>query len=250
MLHTFFFSPANTTRKYASIMTDAYGDKSQIIDITHGKCNIEQPLCPGDTVLILAPVYAGRLPQLAVDQFRKINGQGLRAIVAAIYGNRDYDDALLELADIATTCGCEVVAAGAFVAQHCIFPKVANGRPDSSDIRAAVSFINSAKTAGPIDLTTLKGNRPYKKSNSVPLHPETIIKQCRSCGVCVTECPTGAIDGLTLKTDTGKCISCCRCIAVCTNHARQFKGIMYKAAGKIFCTQNSARKEPEIFLGK
>lgn len=248
MLHTFFFSPSDTTRKYARAMTDAFGGESQLIDLTHGSCEIESELFDGDAALLISPVYAGRIPTMAADLFRQIDGHGLKAIVAVVYGNRDYDDALLELADIAAEDGFEVIAAGAFIAQHCIFPKVANGRPDASDMAVATDFIKRARESGKLDITTIKGNRPYKKAGAVPLQPQTDENACRSCGVCARECPTGAIDPLTLATDKGKCITCCRCIAVCGSHARKFKGIMYSAAEKIFCAKNSRRREAELFF--
>lgn len=248
MLHTFFFSPSNTTRKYAKVMTDAFGEPSQLIDLTNGPAEVECDPVEGDTVLMLSPVYAGRIPEMAAKLFHRIDGHGMKAIVAVVYGNRDYDDALLELTDIAREDGFEVIAAGAFIAQHCIFPKVANGRPDKSDFEIAADFIRKAKKSSKLDISTIKGNRPYKKPGAVPLRPQTDEKECVSCGVCSGECPTGAIDPATLETDKDKCITCCRCIAVCDTGARKFKGIMYAAAGKVFCAQNSKRREPELFL--
>ena len=248
MLHTFFFSPSDTTRKYAKAMTDAFGRESQLIDLTHGSCEIESELIDGDTVLLISPVYAGRIPALAADLFRQIDGHGMRAIVAVVYGNRDYDDALLELADIAVNDGFDVIAAGAFIAQHCIFPKVANGRPDASDMAVAADFMERAKESDNLAISTIKGNRPYKKPGAVPLQPQTDENECLSCGVCARECPTGAIDPVTLATDKNKCITCCRCIAVCGSHARKFKGVKYATVGKIFCAQNSKRREPELFF--
>lgn len=248
MLHTFFFSPSDTTRKYAKAMTDAFGGESQLIDLTHGSCEIESELIDGDTVLLISPVYAGRIPALAADLFRQIDGHGMRAIVAVVYGNRDYDDALLELADIAVNDGFDVIAAGAFIAQHCIFPKVANGRPDASDMAVAVDFMERAKESDNLDISTIKGHRPYKKPGAVPLQPQTDENECLSCGVCAQECPTGAIDPVTLATDKNKCITCCRCIAVCGSHARKFKGVKYATVSKIFCAQNSKRREPELFF--
>ena len=248
MLHTFFFSPSDTTRKYAKAMTDAFGGESQLIDLTHGSCEIESELIDGDTVLLISPVYAGRIPALAADLFRQIDGHGMRAIVAVVYGNRDYDDALLELADIAVNDGFDVIAAGAFIAQHCIFPKVANGRLDASDMAVAADFMERAKESDNLDISTIKGNRPYKKPGAVPLQPQTDENECLSCGVCARECPTGAIDPVTLATDKNKCITCCRCIAVCGSHARKFKGVKYATVGKIFCAQNSKRREPELFF--
>ncbi len=248
MLHTFFFSPSGTTCKYAKAMTEAFGEYSQQIDLTHGACEVECDLVNGDTVLLIAPVYAGRIPEMAAKLFRRIDGCGMKAIVAVVYGNRDYDDALLELIDIATEDGFEVIAAGAFIAQHCIFPKVANGRPDKHDIEIAVDFIRRAKQSGKLDIQTVKGNRPYKKPAAIPLRPQTDEKECRSCGVCARECPTGAIDPVTLATDKDKCITCCRCVAVCSTQARKFKGIMYATVEKVFCAQNSKRREPELYL--
>lgn len=248
MLHTFFFSPSDTTRKYANAMTYAFGGESQLIDLTHGSCEIESELIDGDTVLLISPVYAGRIPALAADLFRQIDGHGMRAIVAVVYGNRDYNDALLELADIAVNDGFDVIAAGAFIAQHCIFPKVANGRPDASDMAVAVDFMERAKESDNLDISTIKGHRPYKKPGAVPLQPQTDENECVSCGVCARECPTGAIDPVTLATDKNKCITCCRCIAVCGSHARKFKGVKYATVGKIFCEQNSKRREPELFF--
>ena len=248
MLHTFFFSPSNTTRKYAEVMTDAFGGQSGLIDLTHKTDKTNYDLKDGDTVLFLSPVYAGRIPEIVAKQFREIDGHGKKAIVAVVYGNRDYDDALLELADIASTNGFEVIAAGAFIAQHCIFPKVATGRPDKSDIEIAVDFIKKAKDSELLDISSIKGNRPYKKPGNVPLRPQTDEKSCRSCGVCVRECPTGAIDPMSLSTDKDVCITCCRCIAVCDSNARKFKGIMYSTVGKIFCAQNSGHREAEFFL--
>lgn len=199
-------------------------------------------------MLLISPVYAGRIPALAADLFRQIDGHGMRAIVAVVYGNRDYDDALLELADIAVNDGFDVIAAGAFIAQHCIFPKVANGRPDTSDMAVAADFMERAKESDNLDISTIKGNRPYKKPGAVPLQPQTDENECLSCGVCARECPTGAIDPVTLATDKNKCITCCRCIAVCGSHARKFKGVKYATVSKIFCAQNSKRRRPELFF--
>lgn len=248
MPHTFFFSPSGTTRKYAKAMTEAFGCDAQLIDITQGLPPDETGLTEGDTVLFVSPVYAGRIPTMAADLFRQIDGHGKKAIVAVVYGNRDYDDALLELADIADEDGFQVIAAGAFIARHCIFPKVAHDRPDIADIEIATDFISRALRSDRPARPSIKGNRPYKKPRTVPLYPQTVEEACSSCGVCVRECPTRAIDPSVFSTDKERCITCCRCIAVCRTHARKFKGIMYATAGKIFSAQNSKRREPELFL--
>lgn len=65
-----------------------------------------------------------------------LKGHGNPAIAVAVYGNRDYDDALVELQDLLEENGFCVIAGAAFVAQHSIFTKVAAGRPDEDDRRA------------------------------------------------------------------------------------------------------------------
>lgn len=251
MLHTFFFSPSGATCKYAEAMTDAFGGDSQMINLTNGPCEVECDLAAGDTVLLVAPVYAGRIPFLAAELFRQIDGHGMKAIVAVVYGNRDYDDALLELADIAIAGGFDVIGAGAFVGQHCIFPKVASGRPDKTDLAKAVDFIKQAKESGSLDLSAIKGNRPYKNAAPVALHPKVNRDKCRECGKCARECPSGAISVENPReTDTDKCIACGRCIAICPDNARHFGGLKYRMIAPLFEKMCSKRREPEWFIAE
>ena len=56
---------------------------------------------PDDLVLFGVPVYGGRIPSPAVQTLRRMQGSRTPAVLVAAYGNREYDDALLELADIA-----------------------------------------------------------------------------------------------------------------------------------------------------
>ena len=99
----------------------------------------------------------------------------------------------------------------------------------------AADFMERAKESDNLDISTIKGNRPYKKPGAVPLQPQTDENECLSCGVCARECPTGAIGPVL-------------CYAVCGSHARKFKGVKYATVGKIFCAQNSKRREPELFF--
>ena len=253
MIHSFVFSPSGTSRKMADIFTKAMGMESKTHDLTvHGIGRIDIKDAD-DIVVFVAPVYAGRVPALAAERFLAVNGHGQKAVAIAIYGNRDYDDALVEMCDIISARGFKLIAAGAFIAQHCIFPKVATDRPDASDENKLSRFASLVceRIIGdrPLDLNTVKGNRPYKKATGVPLHPQADMKKCNSCGTCATQCPTGAIDTTDpRKTDTKKCIACCRCINVCQQDARSFGGLLYKVAGWKFCKDNSQRLEPEWFV--
>ena len=255
MIHETVFSCAGTTRRIADSIAEGLGGKVAVHDLLDKDFQpfaIESAEDVEDVVLFAVPVWGGRVPSMAAERLRQINGNGQKAVAVAVYGNRDYDDALLELCDIASEQGFKVVSAAAFVAEHCIFPAVAAGRPDVSDNVAVSRFINETKKSiaenKTLDLSLVKGNRPYKKSAGVPINPKTVKDKCVECRVCVENCPTDAIDPETLATDADKCISCCRCIHVCSNDARKFGGLMYKTVRFAFEKLCSKRHEPELFF--
>lgn len=67
----------------------------------------------------------------------------------------------------------------------------------------------------------VNGNRPYRDTKPIPLHPEGSKGKCTSCHACVKMCPVGAITmGEPYKTNEKKCISCGRCVVVCPEQAR------------------------------
>jgi hypothetical protein len=57
-----------------------------------------------------------------------------------LYGNRDYDDALIELRDILENHGLHTVAAAAFIGEHSFSYDLAKGRPDEEDMEKAKVF--------------------------------------------------------------------------------------------------------------
>ena len=94
---------------------------------------------------------------MAVDAFEKIKGDKTPAVLVCVYGNRNYDDALLELKDISEANGFVPIAAGAFIARHSIFSDVAVGRPDKEDLHKNVSdYINLTTKTNNIACQTLK----------------------------------------------------------------------------------------------
>lgn len=251
MLHSFYFSATGTTERVVDAFAASFGQDHMAHDLT-----LREPdtlLQPDDVALFAAPVYGGRLPGLAADRFRSVRGAGQKCIAVVVYGNRDYDDALAELCDLLTECGFVVVAAGAFVARHCIFPSVASDRPDSGDLEQITAFAarsHSAVAQGRVlDLSSVKGNRPYKKFSVVPLHPKVDKALCHRCGICARECPAGAITvGDLCLTDETRCISCARCVTVCPDGARRFRGLMYSGVAPLFKKKCAARREPECFV--
>lgn len=255
MLHSYFFSASNTTEKVVRAVADNLGLGAEHHNITPNVVTNFVTPAEDDIVMFAAPVYAGRLPAVAVEKFNKVMGAGQKCLAIVVYGNRHYDDALIELCDLLKTNGFDVVAAAAFVARHSIFPKVAVCRPDAGDLKKIAEFsllVRDALAKGrSLDIDTVYGKRPYKKATPVSLYPIVDKTKCRECGKCARECPAGAISIENPKeTVAENCITCSRCIVVCPDKARCFGGLKYKAIATLFKKMCSARREPEWFITK
>ena len=67
-----------------------------------------------DLVVFGTPVYAGRVPNVLLPFLReRIVGGGALAVPVVLFGNRNYDDALIELRNILAADGMHPIAAGA-----------------------------------------------------------------------------------------------------------------------------------------
>jgi ferredoxin len=257
-----YFSPTGTTRKILEAITTGLGEpvKSFTIDITRPE---ERKLKPSflnsDLVLIGAPVYSGRLPVDAASYFKRIKADKIPVVLVVVYGNREYEDALVELRDIAVNGGFIPVACGAFIGEHSFSSDdclIAQNRPDETDLGTAGLFGKkiAQKLLGISGIEGIKdidipGNVPYKKSTVIHgLDAIEVTHDCDHCGICVSVCPEEAIEANGYLTDKEKCIYCCACIKACPVGARRLKpGALKEAARKLSRTCKD-RKEPEIFL--
>ena len=247
-----WFSATYTTRRIVRLIGEQFRPVgAEEYDLTNDDSNGPIEIPATELLVVGVPVYAGRVPAAALSALDRLKGDGTPAIIVAVYGNRDYDDALLELKDIIEANRFRVVSAAAFVAQHSIFPQVGYNRPDERDKSVIREFtakttdiLNELPNVAEIEV---KGNRPYKTPGKIPLRPKG-DSNCNACGICVELCITGAIQvDKPRRTNKVKCISCGRCIVVCPKHARHFGGLLYKIAGRKFEKAYSARKEPECF---
>ncbi len=222
-LDVYCFSPTGGTKKAAGILAAALAEQVTLHDL-----GSKLPLSSGEAevVLLAAPVYGGRIPALVAEKVQQLAGAGRKAVTLVVYGNRAYEDALLELNDAAAAAGFCIVASGAFVAEHSIHRAVAAGRPDAQDAAELQAFAGDilAKLAegGAIQPLTVPGNRPYKAAMSLPVTP-LFLPECGGCGKCLRLCPTGAISrdaNGTLVTDAARCILCMACVVGCPRRAR------------------------------
>lgn len=258
-LSVIYFSATDTTAKVVKEVANSITTQFKEYNITlpdHRQDN----LCfsANDLVIVGVPVYAGRVPGFLTDYFAKVKGNNTPAVFIVVYGNRDYDDALLELKDSLEEQGFIGIAAGAFIGEHSYTAKVATGRPDTQDLQIAQSFAAKIKeklnlpggNAAEVNLV-VKGKYPYKERPVSPqMAPET-NDECLNCGICAEYCPMGAISFDDFReADPQKCIRCCSCIKRCPVNAKAMK---HEALAKITqmllnnCT--SRRCEPEVFIG-
>ena len=252
-VHLIYFSATYTTRKVVRLIGKHMGRPVSEHDIT--RRGPKEPITfeANDLVILGTPVYSGRIPVQAAKALQQFQGTNTPAIIVCVYGNRDYDDALLELKETVEAQGFHVVSAGAFIARHSIFPDVAADRPDDNDVGIIGNFADRSagllrRTPDVALLTGLevKGNHPYREIKPIPLQPHG-NHRCDRCGVCVKQCPVQAIpEQSPRRTIKDKCISCGRCIVVCPQNARHFGGIKYKIGSKKFFKAYSGYKEPTV----
>lgn len=251
-LYNIVFSPTGGTKKVADYLTGALEGEVTTVDLTDSKQNFHAvSLTKEDVAVISVPSYGGRVPAVAVERLGKVHGNGARAVLVCVYGNRAYEDTLVELEDAAKRAGFQVTAAVAAIAEHSIARQFAAGRPDALDAAQLSDFakqiqhkLSGADSSEP----AIPGNRPYKKSGGVGMVPKA-TKECTNCGICAEKCPVQAIDRENpKKVDEKACISCMRCVAVCPQGARKLNPVMLSAASLMLKKVCSERRECELFL--
>ena len=241
------FSPTGGTEKVARIIGKQWRENSAKIDLSDAKADFTKcEIAEQDTVLIAMPSFGGRAPAVAIERLKQIAGNGAKCTLVCVYGNRAYEDTLVEMEDAAKGCGFQVVAAIAAVAEHSIMPQYAANRPDASDQKQLTDYANQITNKAGV-ASSIPGNRPYKKAGGAGLVPKP-DKSCVKCGACAETCPVQAIDPVNFTADSKACISCMRCIKQCPKNARKVNGMMVSAAALAIKKACSVRKENELFL--
>lgn len=209
------FSPTGQSRACALAVAQATKQEFVELDVTHF-IQRKKPLALVDTTLIVAyPVYGGRVPRLFAEYIRdQVTCTNCKALVIASFGNRAFEDALVEMEDLLLAKGVPLIGAASIGCQHSYTAKVGSKRPDIEDFylldRLAVYLNGETKTVHP------PGDRPYKRDMPIadpPYMPTLKNKGGKIHSQCYAVCPTGSL----AKGDPSLCIHCCACIQVSNN---------------------------------
>jgi ferredoxin len=257
------FSPTGTTKTIIQGIARGINQSTvELIDITTPGARKQQLQTSENELLVVAvPVYMGRVPALLSEWLRGIKARNTPTVYVVVYGNREYDNALLELKDILVKCGCKPIAGAAYIGEHSFhsseLPAASEGRPDASDLNHAELFgrkINekllSVSSVGNISDINIPGNYPYEGVTKLwDVDFIAVSNECTQCGICAEGCPVGAVDsGKSNLIDTEKCTLCCACIKGCPQNAKTMKPSLMKDAAKRVSEKFKERKEPEFFL--
>lgn len=223
---------------------------------------------PEDLVVMGVPVYAGRVPNLLLPYIRdKVKGNGALAVPVVLYGNRNFDDGLMELRNVMNDNGFHPVAGGAFVGEHSFSKILGAGRPDAEDMALVEELAQKAAQKvkelaeapqQPVEVEGCDPIRPYytpRDRHGEPIKdflkakPKTDPDKCVKCGLCARLCPMGSIDPEDVSNVVGKCIKCCACVKKCPMGAKYFDHEGYLYHQHELEDQYAGRRAPsKIFL--
>lgn len=236
-----FFSPTGTTRTVVSLLARTLAAElsapleSYDFTLPAPRERIP-PSGPLDVTVVGLPVYAGRLPNVLLPYLEQWEGRGALAVPVVLFGNRNFDDALIELRDLLEQRGYHTLAGAAFVGEHAFSRTLAAGRPDSADLDQAQRFARAVADklrAGPFPTPAHVAGRqpvgPYYQPRDQAGAPidirkvkPTVDDRCDHCGRCAALCPMGSIDPSDVTHYTGICIKCGACIKGCPRGARGY----------------------------
>lgn len=218
-----------------------------------------------DLVVFGTPVYAGRVPNVLLPFLReRIVGGGALAVPVVLFGNRNYDDALIELRNILAADGMHPIAAGAFVGEHSFSRVLGADRPNAEDealmdeFAARVAALVAGLDAAPVKSVAVRGQEPLRPYytprdragnpiNILKVKPKTDLSRCGGCGLCADLCPMGSIDPADVSAVRGICIKCCACVKGCPTGAKFFDDAGYLYHQHELEAQYARPAENEVF---
>ena len=265
-----FFSGTGTTRRTVERIAGGIASRlnlpAESVDFSRPAVRQEtMGFGEKDLVVFGTPVYAGRVPNVLLPFLReRIVGGGALAVPVVLFGNRNYDDALIELRNILAVDGMHPIAAGAFVGEHSFSRVLGADRPNAEDealmdeFAARVAELAAGLDAAPVKSVAVRGQEPLRPYytprdragnpiNILKVKPKTDLSRCGGCGLCADLCPMGSIDPADVSAVRGICIKCCACVKGCPTGAKFFDDAGYLYHQHELEAQYARPAENEVF---
>lgn len=265
-----YFSGTGTTRRTVERIAGGIASR---LNLPAESANFSRPAVRQETmgfgekdlVVFGTPVYAGRVPNVLLPFLReRIVGGGALAVPVVLFGNRNYDDALIELRNILAADGMHPIAAGAFVGEHSFSRVLGADRPNAEDealmdeFAARVAALAAGLDAAPVKSVAVRGQEPLRPYytprdragnpiNILKVKPKTDLSRCGGCGLCADLCPMGSIDPADVSAVRGICIKCCACVKGCPTGAKFFDDAGYLYHQHELEVQYARPAENEVF---
>ena len=271
-VYAVYFSGTGTTEKVVTKIAETIaesltpGKDVTIFDFTNPSARkMTHSFRKDDLVIFGVPTYAGRVPNVLLPYIKEsIRADGGPAVGVVTFGNRDFDDSLIELEELLVWDGFKPVAAAAFACEHAFSYTLAAGRPDEKDMKSAVRFAVDAavkiktstlEEAGPVRVAGHLPIRPYytpRDRNGDPIDIRKVKpvtgEECDRCGICAEVCPMGSIPKSVPTTCTGICIKCGACVKKCPLKCKTFTDPNYLYHMHELEEMYTRRAEPAFFL--
>lgn len=265
-----YFSGTGTTRRTVERIASGLAEKLALpvekVDFSRPQVRQQElRFDAADLVVFGTPVYAGRVPNVLLPFLQeKIVGGGALAVPVVLFGNRAYDDALMELRNILAADGLHPVAAAAFVGEHSFSRTLGQGRPNENDealmdeFAAETADLVRRLPAAPEKPVAVRGQEPLRPYytprdragnpiNILKVKPKTDMTRCGGCGLCAEICPMGSIDPTDVSAVRGICIKCCACVKGCPTGAKYFDDAGYLYHQHELEAQYARPAENEVF---
>ena len=220
---------------------------------------------PSELVVFGTPVYAGRVPNKMLPAVQTLfKGDGTLTVPVVTFGNRNFDNGLIELRNELEHNGFHTIAGAGVACSHVFSDQIAPGRPDEEDWKILDDFADrAAEKAGslteipaPVQVRGDDPVGPYytplgtdgKPAVFLKAKPLTRMDACDQCGICAKVCPMGSISAEDRSQVTGICIKCQACVKKCPQHAKYFDDASFLSHVSMLEQNYTRRAETEVFI--
>lgn len=105
-IYALYFSPTGGTKRVLDILISAWDCEKEYIDLSDCSNSVLNISFDSNDICVVAvPSFSGRVPQFIIPKLHKVQGRGIKAMLVTVYGNRAFDDTLLELKETMESSG-------------------------------------------------------------------------------------------------------------------------------------------------